>query len=135
MKFGVRLRKLRIDHGLTQSQLAEKIDTSKSNISKYESNTIEPNLNTLLLISKYFDVSVDFLLGNEKEYSSPSLTSADWSIISKKYPDAIRISSEIRDLINYYEELSLKDQRWIMGQMIDLIKKADEENAAIPKAQ
>ena len=63
MSFGKRLKNLRIEKNLTQQQLAEKLNVSKANISKYESDIIEPNINLINQISKLFDVSSDYLLG------------------------------------------------------------------------
>jgi len=65
MNFGIRLKELRTKKKLTQLQMAEILDTSKSNISKYEAGSVEPNLETLVKISRYFDVPVDYLLKNE----------------------------------------------------------------------
>ena len=62
MSFGEMLKKLRIEAGLTQQQLADKISLSKANVSKYESNSVEPNLETLRLISKVFNISANELL-------------------------------------------------------------------------
>lgn len=64
MNFGAKLKELRIGKKLTQMQMAEILDTSKSNISKYESGSVEPNLETLAKISNFFDVSIDYLLSN-----------------------------------------------------------------------
>lgn len=63
MSFGKRLKQLRSDKGLTQLQLSEILDTAKSNISKYEADTIEPNISMLRKLGKYFNVSIDYLLG------------------------------------------------------------------------
>jgi len=63
MDFGNTLKKLRIEHSFTQSELAQKIKLSKANVSKYESNSVEPNLETLSLIASIFNVSTDYLLG------------------------------------------------------------------------
>lgn len=63
MSFGKRLKKLRSDKELTQLQLSEILDTAKSNISKYEADIIEPNIAMLGKLAKYFDVSIDYLLG------------------------------------------------------------------------
>lgn len=63
MSFGKRLRQLRADKEITQLQLSEILDTAKSNISKYETDTIEPNISMLRKLGKYFNVSVDYLLG------------------------------------------------------------------------
>lgn len=65
MDFGIKLKELRVEKKLTQLQMAEILDTSKSNISKYEAGSVEPNLETLVKISKYFNVPIDYLLGNE----------------------------------------------------------------------
>lgn len=64
MNFGEKLRVLRIEGKLTQQQMAKILETSKSNISKYEAGTIEPNFDTLRNISHYFDVSMNYLLGD-----------------------------------------------------------------------
>jgi len=57
---------------MTQLDLAKKINLSKANVSKYEANLVEPNLETLSLMSDLFDVSVDYLLGlTEDKLSTP----------------------------------------------------------------
>lgn len=62
MSFGSKLKELRINNDLTQIELAEKLNMSKANISKYEADLIEPNLDTLKKISLLFNVSVNELL-------------------------------------------------------------------------
>ncbi len=72
MNFGQILKQLRITKGLTQNELAKILDVSKSNISKYEAGSVEPNMSVLIRISEYFEVSVDCLLGkNAKNESAP----------------------------------------------------------------
>ncbi len=63
MKFGEMLKSLRIEQRYTQQELADILNLSKSNISKYESNSIEPNLDTIQKIADFFKVSTDYLLG------------------------------------------------------------------------
>mgnify|MGYP004681417465 CR=1 FL=1 len=72
MDFGIKLKELRNKKNLTQLQMAQILETSKSNISKYEAGSVEPSLDTLVKISHFFDVSVDYLLGNDSAQSSPS---------------------------------------------------------------
>lgn len=67
MTFGQKLKTLRLNAGLTQAQLASKLSLSKANISKYESDTIQPNFEALGVISSLFGVSVDYLLGKEEK--------------------------------------------------------------------
>lgn len=66
MTFGERLRALRRGEKgekMTQTQLGERVNLSKANISKYEAGGLEPNLFTLKKFSEIFDVSSDYLLG------------------------------------------------------------------------
>lgn len=64
MTFGARLKELRKMAGFTQSDLAAMLSLSKANISKYESEEIQPSLQTLVKLSDIFETSVDYLLGN-----------------------------------------------------------------------
>lgn len=196
MTFGAKLKELRQNNGLTQSELAIKLDTSKSNISKYESNSIEPNIKTLLLISKYFQIPIDELLAEETMNIPSSLSSngqhfckilshlrkekgisqhelakyigisreaitnleinkrkpdmeiliklADYFDVSTDFLlgripadskfDTAALTAEEQDILNYYHQLSLTNQRWIMGQMIDLIKRSEENDSESKKA-
>lgn len=63
MTLGDKIKLLRKENGLTQSELGNKLGLSKANISKYESNIHEPSIDTLNKLSDLFNVSVDFLLG------------------------------------------------------------------------
>lgn len=74
MDFGTKLKDLRVSCGWTQSQLADKLNLSKANISKYESNFVEPNLETLKMIASIFDVTLDYLLGKDLHKFSPTIT-------------------------------------------------------------
>lgn len=75
MTFGSRLRKLRISAGMTQAQFADMIKLSKTNVSKYETGVLEPNLDTVVLICKLFSVSADYLLGINNESQYPQIQS------------------------------------------------------------
>lgn len=60
---GERLLELRKDAGLTQDELAEILRINKHSISSYERNKSEPPDDIKVLIAKYFNISVDYLLG------------------------------------------------------------------------
>ncbi len=61
--FGQNLKALRKRNGITQSDMARTINTSRSCISNYELGNREPDNETIQLIADYFDVSVDYLFG------------------------------------------------------------------------
>lgn len=67
--FGMILQTLRKKHGLTQEQLASKINKESSIISRYEKNLQCPTFDTVKAFSSIFNVSMDYLSGTEKHSS------------------------------------------------------------------
>ena len=68
MNFNVRLKQLRQKNKLTQSELADILGLKPTAISNYESKRNEPSFDKLIALSKYFDVSCDYLLGISDAY-------------------------------------------------------------------
>lgn len=66
MDFGVRLKELRKQAGLTQSQVAERVGVTKSVVSFYEKQERSPSPDVLIKLAAIFHVSTDYLLGLEK---------------------------------------------------------------------
>ena len=64
MTFSEKLQKLRKQNGLSQEQLAEKLNVSRQAISKWEMGTI-PDMENMVKIGRYFDCSLDYLLNDE----------------------------------------------------------------------
>lgn len=60
---GKRIAKLRKHRKLHQSVVADYLHISISTLSNYENNVHEPNLETLIQLADFFDVSTDYLLG------------------------------------------------------------------------
>lgn len=60
---GERLSDLRKDRGLTQKDLAKIIGVSENSISMYERNLNSPDDKIKVKIAKYFNISLDYLLG------------------------------------------------------------------------
>ncbi|KAA5539394.1 XRE family transcriptional regulator [Adhaeribacter rhizoryzae] len=59
------LKFLRKKNGLTQAQLAEKLNIKRSLIGAYEEGRAEPRLSTLVNIARLFDISLDQLVTND----------------------------------------------------------------------
>jgi transcriptional regulator with XRE-family HTH domain len=58
---------LREEANLTMEQLAAALGIKKQTISRYESNQREPEYATLIKIAKFFEVSIDYLLGVKEQ--------------------------------------------------------------------
>ena len=62
MNFSDKLILLRKQNGLSQEDLAEKLDVTRQSVSKWESGVSMPELSKILQISQLFNVSTDYLL-------------------------------------------------------------------------
>lgn len=62
-QIGNNIKNLREEHCLNQKDLADILNVTRSNISKYELGDLEVNYDTLLKISKHFDISINYLFG------------------------------------------------------------------------
>ena len=61
--FGERLREIRTEKHLKQSDLAEKLNVSGNTVHSWETNKQEPSMETLLKLCEILEVSLDYLFG------------------------------------------------------------------------
>ena len=61
------LKQLREKHKLTQDQMAERVMVTRQAISRWENGETQPNTDTLKILSKEFDVSINTLLGSPRQ--------------------------------------------------------------------
>lgn len=66
--FGKNLKDLRIENGLSQRALGEFFGVCNQTISFWETGSREPDLDALLNIARYFNVTVDELLDDKQSY-------------------------------------------------------------------
>lgn len=104
------IKKLRIEKGLSQQNLADKLTTSQQSIYKYENQITEPNIDMLKNMADFFDVSIDYLIGysscpHKVEEVTATDLNEDELVLLKKYrslPPASRktIQQLMNDLLN-----------------------------------
>lgn len=61
--FSERLKLLREERKITLDELAEKINSTKSTLSRYENNKRTPNIEFIERVANFFNVTSDYLLG------------------------------------------------------------------------
>ena len=66
MEFNEKLQELRKQKGLTQEELAEDLYVSRTAISKWESGRGYPNIDSLKVIARFFEVTIDELLSGDE---------------------------------------------------------------------
>lgn len=69
LSIGDTIIQLRKQHNLSQSELADKINVSRTIIGNYERNTNTPSIEVIIKMAKVFNVTIDYMIG-EGEFSS-----------------------------------------------------------------
>lgn len=69
---GLKLLELRQQHNLTQKQLCESLNLGRSTYSYFETGSRTPDIDTLLLIARYYNITIEELVpsSNLKSYST-----------------------------------------------------------------
>ena len=62
-----RIRQLRLARNLSQVELASALNVSKQCVSNWENDNIQPSVEMVVKLARYFEVTTDFLLGISDE--------------------------------------------------------------------
>lgn len=87
----MRIRQLREATGMTQAELAKRLDVTRSSVNAWESGLSTPTTQYVVALSRLFHVTADYLLGMEEEYHLS---------LQGYTPEEIRLVS---DLIRYFD--------------------------------
>lgn len=90
MNLADRIQSLRKAKGISQEQLADQIGVSRQSVSKWESEQSTPDLDKIILLSDFFDVTTDYLLKGiepvkDHRDKSKDLTSKIFYIVSTAF--------------------------------------------------
>ena len=101
---GNKLKNLRENKDLKQTQVAEFLHISQQNYSRYENGQVELPLGTLVQLADYFDVSVDYLLGRSKD----------------TYAEPMILDRSVQDVIDNINKLN-KDEKKSLFDFLDFL--------------
>ena len=114
-KIGLFLKMLRNEKGLTQEQLAEKLNVSNRSVSRWETGSTLPDISLIIELADYYEVDIKELVEGERksEIMNKELTEtfdkiAEYSIERKKSQlQKFRIFTEILIVIGIIISLTL----------------------------
>lgn len=120
MTFGERLRALRKQQDKTQEELSVIFETNRPTYSNWENNRNTPGFTVLRKIAKYFNVSIDYLLGGEEDDvprdSGHLVLTPEVFTVLQRYqnlsPESRRL---VNDFINHFAELEKGKQNLRRG--------------------
>ncbi len=101
----MRIKELRLERNLTQSEVAKAIGTSQRNIGRWENGENEPAAVYVKALAEFFGVRADYLLGLEDDFG---VRVDD----KEKKPDTL--SAEERRLLEGYREINAAGKKLVM---------------------
>ena len=113
LEFGRLLAKLRKEKGVLQKEVATYLNMTVATVSNYEKGVHLPDLNTLVMLADFFDVSTDFLLQRTDFKASISTLNRPLSgeyTVSDLLNTVVELDSRnTQALLDYYELLQLRN--------------------------
>ena len=116
MTFGERIRNLREDLDLKQNEVANQLNILPKSLSNYELDIYEPSFSILNQLANFYNVSVDYLLGNTDIKSR-------WKDIDKAIQVGNRSISGIQ-IIDELNQLDEEEKEHFIGLLKCLIEKS-----------
>ena len=103
-----RIRELRNLMNLSQSELAKVLGCNQTAVGKYERGELEPNIQTLITLSKFFQVSVGYLLAVEDDLGN---------ITTSTLSPGETLSADEKTMLNSFRNLGPFEREAILIQI------------------
>ncbi len=120
--FGELLSELRKDRYMTQSDLAKQLHVSVSTISNYEKDVHLPDVDKLVSLADFFDVTMDYLLSRTKSRLSSTV-----------FEEPMLVKRTVREGLKWMGCLSAEQQRTLGTLMDDMSLAAYVRNSHMGK--
>lgn len=131
--FGERLKRLRQDRNITQSELAAQLGVVPSAVGKYERiPNAYPSVDALIKIADFFGVSIDYLLRGTKVppsvennisgslSNSPFIQANHGGVVINGETGSNVLSPEVMELLHIYETLGGRDRLKLLNYAVEL---------------
>ena len=113
MEIGSKLKNARINSGLTQEQVAEKIQVSRQTISNWENEKSYPDIISVINLSDLYNISLDELLKGDADMISHLAESTDTVSSNKKLLSAIAINVILLILFIFFNSI-ISNNRYLI---------------------
>lgn len=107
--FAERLKTLRSEKKITQEELAKAISVTKGAVAMWETEKRTPDLEMIKKISDYFEVSLDWLVGNSDIQQNPNELNDVYFSFAKQAQDDGILPEDIELAIKMIQKLKNKD--------------------------
>ena len=95
MNYSERIKDLRLEKDLTQKALASLLNLTPNSICEWEKGRCAPGIDHLKNLSKIFEVSVDYIIGNADDYG-----------VLPIHEKNVELTPDVKELVDLYHLLS-----------------------------
>ncbi len=124
-----RIKMLREQEGLKQSDLAVLLNVTQATLSNWECGRYEPDQDSLKILSKRFDVSIDYLLGASdsplKVYNAQNIHNSNLVQGSGSVVVGESFSKEETELLRIYRSLDVRGRARLLNTAFALEDKKE----------
>lgn len=110
MEIGSRLAELRRNHNLSQKKFSELLNISSGAVGMWETDKRKPDLDMIVVLADFYNVSVDYLLCRESSYP---LFSSNTSF---------SLSAQEKKIFKTFRQLNEDNQDILIGKAKDLLR-------------
>ncbi|MDR2090633.1 MAG: helix-turn-helix domain-containing protein [Clostridiales bacterium] len=119
IKFGEKIKELRIEKKLLQGDIANFLNTTKQNVSRWENGHFEPSQENIIKLANFFGVTTDYLLGLENEDGT--------KIYENKAVQKKTAVQEKPEILKLYELLPRRYQAELTGFAQGLLRSLEKD--------
>lgn len=147
---GTNLIKLRTDRGLTQEDIASVLEISNKTLSKWENGSSSPDLDMLVKLAEFFEVTTDYLLGlsNSRKKSFDDVLREEYAEISGEECAKKVYAMQYKNIVNIFGKMhqieeatpvipsklwnfGVERSRISIGSFFDLVINSDDVNMSV----
>lgn len=111
MEISLMLKNLRIEHGLTQKELASMLKIGQATIACYENGQREPHISNLIAYADFFECSLDYLAGRTDDTGNIIVKE------EKTFENRQILNSDEDELVSKYRKLKTADKQKLIGYL------------------
>ncbi len=88
----IRLLELRTEKELSQRQIAKIMNVSQGTYNNWENSNTQPSIEQLIALADFFDVTIDYLVGNSDSYSESKI-----NLLTEKQRTMLKLAGKLDD--------------------------------------
>lgn len=116
-----RLKELRFKNKYTQDYVALQMHIGRSTYTHWETGKYMPDLDKLICLCNFYNVSADYMLGMSDSFTAKNNT------IKNEFPNTSS-TDENEKITNYYNRLNEENQDYIRGEMVKLYREQEDDD-------